>query len=102
MRKRAVVISVVFFGGTVAATGVEVDTYWFEDIWKPHGRSRSLAAQHAAARACDGTGPTLILPAAIPRIQELHAAHGWRDLAPVMIDQRRTMRLAHPGRPEST
>ncbi len=66
MRKRAVVISVVFFGGTVAATGVEVDTYSFEDIWKPHGRSRSLAEQHAAARACGATGPTLILPAAIP------------------------------------
>jgi hypothetical protein len=80
MRKRAVVISVVFFGGTVAATGVEVDTYWFEDNWKPHASSRSLAEQLPAARACGATGPTLILPAAISgqRGQCALAAHGLR------------------------
>ncbi len=78
-----------------------VATYWFEDIWKPHGRSRPCRATSRGPRL-RRYGSDAHIAGGHSRIQELHAAHGWRDLAPVMIDLRRTIRLAHPGRPEST
>jgi hypothetical protein len=60
-----------------ALADVQISTYHFRDVLKPHGQARSIDEQHVAARAC-GASAALVLPNNVPAYKSCMLRYGWQ------------------------
>jgi hypothetical protein len=76
--KRTLIAGLALVAATAPTLAdVQISTYHFRDVIKPHGQARSLDEQHAAAHAC-GASETLVLPKNIPAYKKCMLRYGWR------------------------
>jgi hypothetical protein len=53
------------------------ETYFFDDVLKPHGKARGVEERHADGRAC-GVSANQDMPSDIPAFEKCMKARGWK------------------------